>query len=109
MNKRNSGEGVDGRTKPSKETCPALGVEQDMQTSLRVIANQAKEDKGRRFTNLSKILTKENLKENFKILNKKAAAGIDGVSYQEYAKELDKNITGLLERVRNGKYRARFV
>lgn len=80
-----------------------------MQTSLREIAEQAKKDKRRRFTNLSKLLTKEHLNESFKILNKKAAAGIDKVTYQKYKMNLDKNISGLLERVKNGKYRARFV
>jgi RNA-directed DNA polymerase len=80
-----------------------------MQTSLRVIAEQAKQDKRRRFTNLSKLLTKEYLKENFKLLNKKAATGIDRVTYQEYAEHLDKNITELLERIKLGKYRARIV
>ena len=81
----------------------------DMQTSLREIAEQAKKDKRRRFTNLSKLLTKEHLKGSFKILNKKAAAGIDKVTYQKYKMDLDRNISELLERVKNGKYRARFV
>lgn len=80
-----------------------------MQTSLREIAEQAKKDNGRRFTNLSKLLTKEYLRENFKMLNKKAAAGIDKVTYREYGEDLDRNITELLERVKSGKYRARFV
>lgn len=81
----------------------------DMQTSLREIAEQAKKDKGRRFTNLSKLLTKEYLSENFKLLNKKAAAGIDRVTYWEYQRNQDRNITELLERLKSGKYRARFV
>jgi retron-type reverse transcriptase len=81
----------------------------DMQTSLREIAEQAKKDKGRRFTNLSKLLTKEYLRENLKMLNKKAAAGIDRVTYREYAEDQERNINQLLERVKSGKYRARFV
>jgi RNA-directed DNA polymerase len=80
-----------------------------MQTSLWGIAEQAKKDKRRRFTNLSKMLTYEFLIENFSLLNKKAATGIDGITHREYAKRLKQNITELLERVRTGKYRARFV
>lgn len=80
-----------------------------MQTSLRGIAEQARKDKRRRFTNLAKLLTYQYLAENFSILNKKAATGIDGVTHREYAKNLKQNITKLLERVRTGKYRARFV
>jgi RNA-directed DNA polymerase len=77
--------------------------------SSRGIAEQAKKDKGRRFTNLAKQLTYEFLMENFRLLNKKAATGIDGVTHREYAKDLRKNIMNLLERVSTGKYRARFV
>jgi RNA-directed DNA polymerase len=80
-----------------------------MQTSLREIAEQAKKDKGRRFTNLNRLLTKEYLEESFKILNRKAAVGIDGVTYQEYKQGQDRNIMELLERVKSGKYHARFV
>ena len=80
-----------------------------MQTSLRGIAEQAKKDKRRRFTNLTQILTYQYLIENFSLLNKKAATGIDGITHREYAKDLKQNITNLLERVRAGKYRARFV
>jgi RNA-directed DNA polymerase len=84
-------------------------VEKDMQTSLRGIAEQARKDKRRRFTNLTKLLTYQYLVENFNILNKKAATGIDGITHREYAKNLKENILSLLERVRTGKYRARFV
>lgn len=80
-----------------------------MQTSLRGIAEQAKKDKRRRFTNLTKMLTYEFLVENFRLLNKKAATGIDGITHREYARDLKQNITNLLERVKTGNYRARFV
>lgn len=80
-----------------------------MPTSLRGIANQAKADKRRRFTNLSHLLTYEYLVENFILLNKKAATGIDGVTHREYAKEITTSITKLIERVKTGKYRARYV
>jgi RNA-directed DNA polymerase len=84
-------------------------VEKDMPTSLRGIANQAKTDKRYRFTNLSQLLTYEYLVENFILLNKKAATGIDGISHREYAKTITTNITKLIDRVKTGKYRARFV
>jgi RNA-directed DNA polymerase len=84
-------------------------VEKDMPTSLRGIANQAKTDKRYRFTNLSQLLTYEYLVENFMLLNKKAATGIDRISHREYAKTITTSITKLIERVKAGKYRARFV
>lgn len=54
-----------------------------MQT-LRDIAKQAKQDKKRRFTNLNKMINHEFLLECFKLLNKNAATGIDGISAREY-------------------------
>jgi RNA-directed DNA polymerase len=47
--------------------------------------------------------------ENFMLLNKKAAIGIDGISHREYAKTITTSINKLIERVKTGKYSARFV
>lgn len=79
-----------------------------MQT-LGDIAKQAKQDKKRRFTNLSKMINHEFLLECFKLLNKNAATGIDGVSAREYRQSLYGNINNLVERVKAGKYHARMV
>jgi hypothetical protein len=86
-----SGEGVDGRSYLSNETCTALGVEECMQT-LGDIAKQARQDKKRRFTNLSKRINHEFLLECFKLLNKNAATGIDGISAREYRQNLYGNV-----------------
>jgi RNA-directed DNA polymerase len=37
---------------------------------------------------------------------KDASAGVDGVTYQEYQKELGRNLQDLWERIKSGKYRA---
>ena len=80
-----------------------------MQTSLGEIAKQAREDGRRRFTNLVKMLTAGYLIECFRLLNKKSATGIDGISATEYGKDLEANVAHLLERLKRGTYRARFV
>ena len=58
-----------------------------MQTSLRGIANKAAEQKQYRFRDLYRLLNEENLRESFYLLRKKAACGVDGVTFQEYEKK----------------------
>jgi group II intron reverse transcriptase/maturase len=84
-------------------------VEEDMPTSLREVAEQAKRDKGRRFTNLNTMLNEEFLIESFKLLKKKAAAGVDGKSVKEYGAKLEANVARLVETLKKGQYHARLV
>jgi group II intron reverse transcriptase/maturase len=46
------------------------------------------------------------LYEAFKKLRKSARAGVDGVTFQEYQRELGRNLQDLWERVKSGRYRA---
>jgi RNA-directed DNA polymerase len=52
------------------------------------IAEQAKQDAGRKFHSIAHLLTKEALWEAFDSLRKDAAAGVDGVTYAQYAENL---------------------
>lgn len=80
-----------------------------MQASLRGIANKARLDKKHRFRNLFGLLNEEGLDSCWRLLNKKAASGVDGVTAREYARDLAGNIRRLVERVKQGRYRARLV
>ena len=80
-----------------------------MQTSLRGIANRARQDKEARFGNLCGLLSVENLRLCFYKLRKNAATGIDGVTYQEYEEKLEENLTELVERLKGKRYRAKLV
>lgn len=42
----------------------------------------------------------------FKLVNKESAVGVDGVTADRYAMNLDSNLAGLLERAKSGSYRA---
>ena len=42
----------------------------------------------------------------FQGLRKKASAGVDGVTYEEYERDVAGNLQALHERLRNGKYQA---
>ena len=94
----------------SKETCTGqAGLDEDMQTSLRRIANKARKDKGHRFQNLYRLLNEQFLEQVFHRLNKKAASGVDQVSYHEYGADLNVNIQRLVERLKSRRYRAKLV
>jgi RNA-directed DNA polymerase len=80
-----------------------------MRTSLRGIANKARNDSRHRFRNLFGLLNEESLRWCWGDLNKKAAAGVDRVTAREYAKDLDANIARLVVRVKEKRYKARLV
>lgn len=80
-----------------------------MRTSLWAIANKARIDKQHRFGGLARLLTAENLKRSFGQLKKKAAPGVDRVTWQEYNTALDSHIEDLEGRLKADRYRARLV
>ena len=75
-------------------------------TPLGRLTELAKEDPVRRFYSIAQFLTRRALYEAFKRLRKDASAGVDGVTFQEYQKELGRNLQNLYERVKSGQYRA---
>jgi RNA-directed DNA polymerase len=80
-----------------------------MRSSLRGIANRARCDKRHRFRNLYGLLNEEALMSTWQSLNKRAAAGVDRVTAQEYASDLFGNASKLVERLKRKHYRARLV
>ena len=69
----------------------------DMQTSLRGIANRARKDKKARFGSLYGLLNENNLRWCFYQLNKKSATGLDRVTFAEYEQDLGNNLRRLVE------------
>lgn len=80
-----------------------------MPTSLRGIANKARSDKHHRFRNLFGMLNETNLMSCWQLVNKKAASGVDRVSAWTYAKDLASNVRNLVDRLKQGSYRAKLV
>ena len=81
----------------------------DMPTSLRGIANRARQNKKARFRNLYGMLTEANLRGCFYQLRKSAAAGVDGVSFAQYEANLEANLIDLVQRLKEKRYRAKLV
>ena len=73
---------------------------------LNRIAELARQDAGRKFHSIAHLLTKEALWEAFDQLRKNAAAGVDGVTYRDYAEHLIGNLHRLHEKLSNKTYRA---
>lgn len=57
------------------------------------------------FNNLFSHIKVENLRQAFKALDGTKALGIDGISKEQYAKDLDKNLKALEARLHTGTYR----
>lgn len=80
-----------------------------MPTSLKRIAEKAVVNKKHRFGNLYGILNKETLTASFQRLNKKSAAGVDGVNAAEYRKNLSENVDRLVTRLQEKRYKAKLI
>jgi group II intron reverse transcriptase/maturase len=103
------GEGANTTTQPAQETSAVRTTEPSWSTSLRAIAKKAVQNKTHRFGGLYRLLNQANLRECFFHLRKDAAPGADGVTYEEYEKNLDDNLRSLVERLMNKSYRAQLV
>jgi len=75
-------------------------------SKLQWIAEQAVREPGRVFTTLAHLIDVDFLKEAFNRTRKGGVPGVDGVTAEEYGKNLDENLRNLHERLRTGRYKA---
>ncbi|MCA1680146.1 MAG: group II intron reverse transcriptase/maturase [Actinobacteria bacterium] len=67
----------------------------------------ARRDKDVRFTALLHHVTVDRLREAYRAVRPNAAAGVDGVTWRDYGRDLEANLGDLHSRVHRGAYRAR--
>ena len=79
---------------------------QTVSTKLQRIAEQAARNPQWVFTTLAHLIDVDFLKEAYRRTRKDAAPGVDGVTAEEYRKNLDENLRNLHERLRTGRYKA---
>jgi group II intron reverse transcriptase/maturase len=79
---------------------------QPISTILQEIAEQAIQYPDEAFTTLIHHIDEEWLREAYHQTNKRGAAGVDGVTAAEYAANLEENLRDLLERLKEGRYKA---
>ena len=106
---RPSAEAVEGRG-GAKGTVgqQSTGRTQSRETvsqALACVRDVAKWNRRERFTSLMHHMTPDLLAWAFQQLKPKAAPGVDGVTWEEYAGTLDANIGDLHDRVMRGTYR----
>ena len=73
---------------------------------LHGVRERARKNKQERFTALLHHVTTDLLRESFYALKRKAAPGVDGVTWQEYAAGLEDRLKDLHGRVHRGAYQA---
>jgi len=81
-----------------------------LQSKLERIRQAARRDKKLRFTALwHHVCDVERLREVYFAMKRKAAAGVDGETWQHYGENLEDNLQGLCEKLKRGAYRAKPV
>src|SRR6266496_5936645 len=103
------GKGADKSTQFAQATSTVRTTERDWQTFLRAIAEKAYSNKQHRFGDLYRRLNRDVLRLSFLRLRKDAASGVDGVTFQQYEKNLESNLADLEGRLKRKAYRARLV
>ena len=82
----------------------------DLQSALRRIRQAACRDKELRFTSLwHHVCNVDRLRKAYFKLRRKAAAGVDHVTWRQYGEDLEDNLWNLSERLQRGAYRAKPV
>jgi len=84
---------------------PYTEMDNSTQTKLALISERARTEPKLRFTSLAHLLNERFLKECYYSLGRDRASGIDGVSWKEYGKELDENLTNLVARMKVKRYK----
>jgi group II intron reverse transcriptase/maturase len=79
------------------------------QTSLLGLAKKAASDKAHRFQNLIGMLTVGYLLACWRLINKRAASGVDRQDARAYEANLQENIEALVAALKEGRYRAKLV
>jgi RNA-directed DNA polymerase len=80
-----------------------------MKVKLNQIAKKAMQDKRFKFTSLIHHVNVDNLALCYQELKRNKACGIDNVTVEEYGKDLRRNLTALVERLKAKKYRPKPV
>jgi len=80
------------------------GNSESVETTLQRIAEKARKERSFRFTSVFHLMNKELLRGCFGRLRGDAASGIDRITKEEYGKNLEANLTALLERLHGMSY-----
>ena len=80
---------------------------ESVSNALDRVRQVARYDRNAKFTALLHHVTTDRLRDCYFRLNPKAAAGVDGVTWKEYGRDLEAKLQDLFARVHRGAYRAK--
>jgi len=102
---------VEGRGLPkgstASKTRPGRSAGQGASSDLDRVRQAARQDRDVRFTALLHHVSVDRLREAYRAIRPDAAAGVDGVTWQDYGSDLEASLADLHARVHRGAYRAR--
>jgi group II intron reverse transcriptase/maturase len=105
-------EGMEGRG-PAKGNPPEQNTlrtqsREGVPSALARVRQAARRDKKLRFTSLlHHVYNPDTLREAYFGLKRDAAPGVDGLTWQQYGRDLEINLQALSERLKRGAYRAK--
>jgi len=102
VEKRPKAEGNSGQT-----TVIDTQGSNEASSALSRVREAAKRDSKLQFSNLLHHVTIDLLRESYLALNRQAVTGIDGVTWQEYGKELEERLPDLHDRVQSERYQVK--
>jgi RNA-directed DNA polymerase len=91
----------------ASETCSGPGAGMSALSGLDRVRRVARTDKEARFTALLHHVDVDRLRVAYGAIRPKAAPGVDGVTWEDYGRNLEANLRDLHARVHRGSYRAR--
>jgi RNA-directed DNA polymerase len=97
------------RSPPRQLRPDTVGPDPQEPTSLRGIAHKARADKHHRFRDQYRCLDAPLLRACWDDLNKAATSGVDHVTAEKYAVNLQANMEALAQRLKTKRYRAKLV
>lgn len=95
------------RNPNQRSTSRTLSRNHGVSPELERVRERAKREKGAVFSALFHHIGVDRLRDSFWNLKPKAAAGVDGVRWQDYGRELEANLHDLCGRLHRGAYRAK--
>ena len=84
---------------------PDASPPENMSPELLKVAERAQREPGAKFHSLAYLIDVELLARAYRRIRKGAAVGVDGITKEQYGKELEKNLLDLYERMKAKRYR----
>ena len=90
-----------------QNACRTQSRIEDARSALDRVRQKARQDRHAKFTALFHHITIDRLRDAYLKLQKRAAPGVDGVTWEQYGDKLEDNLLDLHARLHRGAYRAR--